>query len=106
MTFRLSEPADRADPADLAQAQAETTREIALRQHLRPVRMLSDQQIDERGVVHCEDCDAPIDLPRLAALAPKDGEGQPLLRRSTAVRCTRCQNKAEREQFLNTGRRR
>jgi RNA polymerase-binding transcription factor DksA len=104
VTYAISEPADRADPADLAAAQTETALRIALHQHLCAVEILDDQQIDANGVVHCRACGGPIEYERLAALAPKDSDGNPIVERSTAVRCIGCQSQAEHEQFPNKRR--
>jgi RNA polymerase-binding transcription factor DksA len=65
VTFRLSEPADRADPADLAQAQTEIARELALRQQLAKVEIGEDQLTDERDRVICLWCLEPIEQWRL-----------------------------------------
>lgn len=106
MTFAISEPPDRADPADLAQGLTEVTREIALRRKLATAETLSQGQIDSAGITYCRDCDSPIEFERLAALSPRDSLGKPILTRSAAVRCLRCQEEHEQQRFLNTGRRR
>jgi RNA polymerase-binding transcription factor DksA len=65
VTYAISEPADRADPADLAQAQAEIARELALRQHLAKVEIGEDQLTDEQGHVICLWCHEPLEQWRL-----------------------------------------
>jgi RNA polymerase-binding transcription factor DksA len=96
VTFEISAPpGEPQDTADRAAMLEEMNRTIALRQHLADVRVLDDQQIDADGVVHCGECGLPIEPARLAALAPKDTEGRPILERSAATRCFECQQALE-----------
>lgn len=96
MTYARYESESHPDPVDAAAALAEAARDIALRRHLGAVEILEDQQIDADGVVHCRDCGDPIPPDRLAALAPRDREGIPMISHSFAVRCIDCQRVAER----------
>jgi DnaK suppressor protein len=76
------------DEIDIAQLMEECERSEALRR-LRDAQTESEAQAvdDEKGVVICRDCDAPIPPERLAA--------QP-----HAVRCIDCQREYDREQRL------
>jgi RNA polymerase-binding transcription factor DksA len=100
VTFAISTPpGDPQDTADRAAMLEEMDRTIALRQHLAEVRVLDDQRIDADGVVHCGECDLPIEPARLAALAPKDAEGRPILELSAATLCIECQRAEEHRQW-------
>lgn len=95
MTYAITTPAeDPVDTADRAAHYQAMALDIALAAR-EPAPVIGPEQRDAKGIVHCAECGEPIPTARLAALAPRDAAGRPILARSTARLCIDCQEAAE-----------